>query len=179
MKRFVALFVFLIVFLCEITSFAIIESDNPLIDPKKITSYTATENEYFNILILGVDLAYDGYGTSGSRGAVKNNNFAGCHTDAVMLLSIDLTNSKLRLLSLPRDTFSYVPGERGIYKLNAAFNCADNIYDGFMRTCETVSWLCGGIRIDAYACLDIEAMIALGDEMGGVEFEMDMAYIGS
>lgn len=179
MKKTVCSLLCLCLLLACVPSLALIESDNPLIDPKKITSYTATENEYYNILILGVDLAYDGYGTSGSSGAVKNDNFAGCHTDAVMLLSIDLTNSKLRLLSLPRDTFSYVPGERGIYKLNAAFNCADNIYDGFMRTCETVSWLCGCIRIDAYACLDIEAMIALGDEMGGVDFDLDMSYVGS
>lgn len=179
MKRILSVLAALIVLSTSCSTFALIDSSNPMITPYRIDSYIETENDCYNLLILGVDLAYAGYDTSGNSGAVKHNNLAGCHTDAVMLVSIDRTNGALRLLSFPRDTFVYVPGERGIYKLNAAFNCADSIDDGFERVCDTVSWLCGGIRVDAYACVDIEAMIALGDAMGGVDFKLDMSYTGS
>lgn len=169
-------------------------SVNPLIAPPVITQYTETEDEFFNLLILGIDYGFSGYWGSGMKTELEN-----CHTDAVMVISINLDQQKIDLVSLPRDTFTYVPSVQleekvnpfalpqnqpntaavhGIYKLNGVINCADTTEQGIKNTCAAVSWLLGGIEIDHYIAVDMNAMIALGDAMGGVDFDVDMSYEG-
>ena len=97
---------------------AVDESKNPLVDPKPVTEYTKTEKEYLNILLAGID--YYG-GSLGPGGSVKNK-LAACHTDAVLVASVNLTDKQINLISIPRDTLVYVPGVHGIYKINAAMN---------------------------------------------------------
>jgi len=149
-------------------------SRNPLIDPHD-TPVAKTPQRYTNILLLGVDFGFQGYLGSGSY---FKKTLEDCHTDAVMVVSINMTTSEVNLISLPRDTVTYVPGVRGIYKLNAAFNCADTVGEGFERICNAASWLLGGIPIDHYCAVDMAAMIALGDFIGGVDIEVDMNYTG-
>jgi len=71
-----------------------------------------------------------------------------------------------------------VPGVRGIYKFNGSINCADTLEEGLMRACDAASWHLGGIRVDKYVAIDATALIALGDAIGGVDFEVDMNYEG-
>lgn len=177
MKRMIAAAVmFVLVFIAVLNGQAEIKSENQIIDPQPV-KYVDTDHKLFNILILGIDYTLPElpFATSGKHSKGKQD-ISGCHTDAVIVVSIDQTDNKVRLLSLPRDTLVYVPGINGIYKLNAAFNCADTIEEGFERACEAVSWLCGGVRIDAYAAVDVEAMITLCDVIGGVDFNLEMTY---
>ena len=83
----------------------------------------------------------------------------------------------INLVSIPRDTVTYVPNVRGIYKLNAAINCAETTEEGIQNTVNAASWLLGGVHLDRYVLVDMNAFIALGDAIGGVDFEMDMAYM--
>lgn len=146
------------------------KSIHPIVDPQPVT-YVETEDEYFNLLLLGIDLLSEEYGGSGGKKTINE-----CHTDAIMLVSMNLTKNSINILSIPRDTFAYVPGVHGMYKINAAINCADTVEDGCLRSCETVSWLLGGVKVDRYCALDVPAMIALGDAMGGIDFYVDMTY---
>lgn len=148
-------------------------SDNPLIDPQPLQGYTRTKDEFFHILLLGIDYGMDGYWGSGHKTVLEN-----CHTDAVMVVSINLDKEKINLVSLPRDTLTYVPGVHGIYKLNAAINCAENMEQGIKNVCAAASQLLGGIKIDRYIAVDMNAMVTLCDAIGGVDFEMDMNYTG-
>ena len=150
---------------------ALIESAHPIIDPKPVT-YVETEDEYQNILIAGVDYSNAEIGrTSGGKGAFEN-----CHTDVVMVASINKTTGHINLISIPRDTVTYVPGVKGLYKLNAAFNVAEDEQTGVKQTCEAVSWLLGGVPIHNYMVVDMAALVAMVDEIGGVDFEVDMSY---
>jgi LCP family protein required for cell wall assembly len=79
---------------------------------------------------------------------------------------------------LPRDTVTYVPGVRGIYKLNAAINCADTLREGLEKTKSAAEWLLGGIRIDNYFAVDMNTMIMIGDAIGGIDFDLEMTYTG-
>lgn len=148
-------------------------SDNPLLDPVPVTGYTGTDDEFLNILLLGLDLSYEGEAINTSS---SKKDLMVCHTDAVILAAINLTDYSISLISIPRDTLVYVPGVRGIYKLNNAYNCADNPANGCMHTCEAVGKLLGGIQVDKYLAVDIEAMIKLCDAIGGVDFDMEMTY---
>lgn len=165
----------LLVMLCGMVlpAQALVTSKNPLIDPQPV-SYVETEDEFYNILICGIDYGnYAGKWASGNKRVVEE-----CHTDVIMLASINKTKGSLNLVSIPRDSVTYVPGIKGIYKLNAAFNCAEDMYTGMRHTCEAVSWYLGGIPVHNYIAVDMASLIAMGDAIGGVDFEVDMSFWG-
>ena len=149
-------------------------SKNPLVDPQTI-EYAKTPQRYTNILFLGIDFGFEGYDPSGSW---FKDSIQDCHTDTVMVASINMTTDEVNLVSLPRDTFTYIPGVHGIYKLNGAFNCAETLDEAFERVRSAASWLLGGIQIDHYCAVDMGTMIKLGDFIGGVDMELEMSYTG-
>ena len=129
------------------------------------------EHEFINILMLGVDYAVL---TSGlGKEDIKN-----CHTDSVMMIAIDLTDNKVNMISIPRDTLTYVPGAYGVYKLNAAINCAPTFEEGIQTAQNTVSWLLGGIRPDHYVVIAPHLVEQIGDAIGGMDMDVDMSYLG-
>ncbi len=150
------------------------ESANPLVTPYEVTEYTQTADQIVNILLLGIDLGMEGYWGSGYKNTIED-----CHTDADMVVAINVDQKRIDLISLPRDTVTYVPGVRGIYKLNAAMNCAPSLREGLENTKRAAEWLLGNIKIDYYFAVDMQTMIALGDAIGGADVELEMRYQGS
>ena len=172
MKQWICVCLLLVLF-CSmaVPGYALIESAHPIVDPKQVT-YVETEDEFQNILLCGIDYSNAEIGrTSGHKGAFEN-----CHTDVVMVVSINKTTGQINLISIPRDTVTYVPGVKGLYKLNAAFNVAEDPQTGIQQTCEAVSWLLGGMPIHNYIAVDMAALVAMVDAIGGVDFEVDMSY---
>ena len=155
------------------TGVAQIDSRNPLLTPYVIESYTKTEDDFINILLLGIDYGGKAWHTSGGKEKLED-----CHTDGVIVVSLNTTKDTISLISIPRDSLTYVPGVKGIYKFNGSINCAESLEEGFMRACDAASWHLGGVRIDKYVAVDATALIALGDAIGGVDFEVDMNYTG-
>lgn len=150
------------------------EYANPLINPKAITEYKTLQQKMINILLLGIDYGHEGYWGSGGKKTLED-----CHTDAVMVIAVNLDENTMDFVSLPRDTLTYIPGVKGIYKLNAAINCGNgSLEDGLQKACRAAEWVLGGIKIDYYCAVDMNAMAALGDAMGGVDFELEMSYKG-
>ena len=150
-----------------------IVSRNPLLDSSPIEQYMLTEDEFVNILLLGIDYGGKVWHTSGGKEQLEE-----CHTDGVVVVSLNLSKGTISLVSIPRDSLTYVPGVRGIYKFNGAINCADTLEEGFLRACDAASWHLGGIQVDRYVAVDAAALIALGDAIGGVDFDVDMNYEG-
>lgn len=148
-------------------------SHNPLVDPWSV-NYVDTEDEFIHVLLLGNDHGFNGYWGSGNK-----KNLMDCHCDVYMVVSFNLTKGRVEFFSIPRDTFTYVPGVYGIYKLNAAFNCADTVEEGIQHCMDSASYLLGGIKIDKYFLLDMGGLTAIGDLLGSVEFDMDMKYTGN
>jgi len=140
---------------------------NPLIEPQPLTYITPAQN-IKNVLLLGID--------KNDRSSSKGYDY---HTDAIMVVAVNLDENKVDLVSLPRDTLTYVPGIRGIYKLNAAINCGGGkTEEGFQKVCEAAAWVMGGIRIDYYCAVDMKAMEAIGDAIGGVDFDLETPVEG-
>ena len=173
LRRSIAVFAVLVMLAACCSGAAETEPTNLLVSPLRRVTDTATPERLKNILLLGIDLGMEGY-----WGSHYKKDLAKCHTDAVMVLSVNQSTGQINLISVPRDTPVYVPRVRGIYKLNAAINCAESIEDGIRRAVESVRWLLGGIEISDYAALDMPAMIALGDAIGGVDMELEMTYTG-
>lgn len=174
MKKWAVLMLALVLaFGCMVPAQALESSQNPLIDPWPVP-HVETEDEFYNILLAGIDLGnYTGVWASGGKNVLED-----CHTDVVMVVSLNKTKNTVSLVSLPRDTLTYVPDVHGIYKLNAAFNCAETAEEGMERVCDAVTWLLGGVEIHNYVAVDMAALIMLVDAIGGVDFDMDMSYVG-
>ena len=129
------------------------------------------KHEFVNILMVGVDY---GILTSG-RGKKDIKN---CHTDSVIMIAIDVTANKVNLISIPRDTLTYVPGTHGVYKLNAAINCASDFNEGIKTVQNTVAWLLGGIRPDHYLVITPHLVEEIGNRIGGLDIDVEMTYTG-
>ena len=99
------------------------------------------------------------------------NSFKGL-SDTILMVRFDPKNQKLTLLSIPRDTRTYVE-DRGLTKINAA-----NYYGGPAKSAKAVSELLGGIGIDRYIRVNVQGVEKLIDALGGlkVHVPLDMKY---
>ena len=163
------------------------KSSLSIVDAQELTPAYAADDVY-NVLLLGNEYedGTSGQGkpsASGSKAAKARDQglpeIMAYHTDAVMVLSVNKTKGKINLISIPRDTMVYVPGVYGVYKLNDAFNCASSVREGISRTRDTVRWLLGGVKIDAYVFVDMGALTKLATVLGGVDFDLEVSYTGT
>ncbi|WOD37791.1 LCP family protein [Nodosilinea sp. E11] len=98
------------------------------------------------------------------------NSFDGL-SDSMLLLRFNPQTEQLVVLSLPRDTRTYVRGR--LTKLNEA-----NRDGGPALTAESVSDLLGGVAIDRYVRINVQGVEKLIDALGGVTVTVpqDMKY---
>ncbi|MBI5400138.1 LCP family protein [Candidatus Saganbacteria bacterium] len=117
------------------------------------------------LLILGTDVDFDMV-TKKEIGDINTR------TDTIMVARFNPINNKIKLLSIPRDTYVNIPGF-GFSKINAA-----HVYGGPNLTKQTVSELLNR-PIDHYIEIQPEVVIELVDLLGGVniEVEKDMSYV--
>lgn len=100
----------------------------------------------------------------------------GLLTDTIIIASYDLSENKMRLLSIPRDTRIYI--DWGYQKINAAYSVEHNKGgEGAQGTIEAVTRLTG-IPINYYIKFETNAFQDLINALGGVEFDVpqDMDY---
>lgn len=169
--RLIACLLITLLLLAPLNSLAQSKSTSPLLGGLQVEKPTQTKDRFVNILLLGID-----YGYEYSDYISCKTDLDECHTDAIVVVSINKTQKTVDLISIPRDTLSYVPGVKGIYKANAAVNCAENVEAGIEKTRQVVSWHLGGIEIHHYVAVDVPALIALGNAIGGVEYDLEMSY---
>lgn len=128
-----------------------------------------------NILVLGVKVLttdLEDYPVDNLGYHALVNSFKGL-TDTMLLLRFDPSSGKLMLLSIPRDTRTYVEG-RDETKINEA-----NYYGGPALAAKSVSELLGGVGIDRYVRINVQGVEKLVDALGGIEVYVprDMKYI--
>ncbi len=130
-----------------------------------------------NILLMGIDAYEDGRTTSGTMP----------HTDSMMVIAVNFDRETADLITLPRDTFTTIPGHSGFYKLNGVFNVglggkfkttgkSDDLKDGFELTCRTAEQWLGGVSIPYYYGVDFQAVIDIVDAIGGIDYDVDQAF---
>ncbi len=126
-------------------------------------------DDIVNIMLIGVDYAEERETWKGKK------DF---HADVMIVLAINTKTNEVNLVSLPRDTYANIPGVTGIYKLNASIDCGGGwpAESGFEKVCESASWMLGGIPVHYYYAVDMGAVKALVDKIGGIEHNLDFAY---
>lgn len=84
-------------------------------------------------------------------------------TDSIVLAHLDVGNRAATLVSIPRDTWTAVPGA-GYAKINSAY-----AYGGAHATARAVSKLLGNVPIDGIVALQPEGAAAIVDALGGLD----------
>lgn len=99
------------------------------------------------------------------------NSFEGL-TDTMLLIRFDPDTKKLAVLSIPRDTRTYIEGY-GVTKINEA-----NYYGGPALSAKATSELLDGVGIDRYVRVNVQGIEKLIDALGGVTVYIpkDMKY---
>ena len=127
-----------------------------------------------NILLMGIDYAEERETWRGKDG------LSAAHSDVVIVLAINFDKNTASLISIPRDTYTVVPGVSGVYKLNGSFNCGGGLLaeddSGFKKVCETASYLLGGIPVDYYYAVTMPAVKQLVDAIGGVDYHLEVSF---
>jgi len=129
-----------------------------------------------NIMILGVKVLTSDVDTPPEEIADLGyhalvNSFEGL-SDTMLMLRFEPTTNKVTLLSIPRDTRTWVEGH-GLVKINAA-----NYHGGPALTASSISELLGGVGIDRYVRINVQGIEKLIDALGGVTVHVpkDMKY---
>src|ERR1700754_2353890 len=113
-----------------------------------------------NVLLLGSD----------SRDPDKT---ADSRTDTIMVLHVDADHKKAEVISIPRDTWVFVPtapdGQHGntMAKINAA-----HAWGGTPLTVQTVETYTG-VHIDHVALIDFAGFAQVTDALGGVDLNIE------
>lgn len=110
------------------------------------------DTEIVNILLVGADKNAD----------EQNKKGAERRSDSMMIATIDIKHSKLKITSLMRDLYVEIPGHGG-NKLNAAYSIG-----GIQLLYETIAENFG-IQMDGYAEVNFDAFVNVIDKLGGIE----------
>lgn len=96
-------------------------------------------------------------------------------TDTMMLVSWDMDNDKVDVISIPRDTYYHRKGhdKPAQKKINSIYKS-----EGLKETAEAVSDVLYGIEINYYAIIDYDSVKKIVDGVGGVPIDVkqDMHY---
>lgn len=110
------------------------------------------DTEIVNILLVGADKNAD----------EQNKKGAERRSDSMMIATMDIKHSKLKITSLMRDLYVEIPGHGG-NKLNAAYSIG-----GIQLLYETIAENFG-IQMDGYAEVNFDAFVNVIDKLGGIE----------
>lgn len=108
-----------------------------------------------NILLLGVDQRAEDSGRS----------------DALMVLSLDPKESKMQLISIPRDTRAQIVGKGYKDKINHAY-----AFGGTDMSIATVENLLN-IELDYYVEMNMQGLTEMVDAVGGITVNNDLDWI--
>lgn len=170
---------FILVLVLIISGLRILEStvlypDTPAAGNRTTKTITIDKDEYFPrqditvMMLLGID----GKGTLEASGFYRNNN----KSDMVALLILDQQEQTYSVLHLNRDTMLNMPilglggKEAGTSygQLALSYTYGEGLEDSCENTRKTISDFLGGIVIDHYVAVKMEAMPIINDAVGGV-----------
>lgn len=107
-----------------------------------------------SVLFIGVD------------NSEKRDYELGSRSDALMLATFNKKKSTVKLLSIPRDSYAYVPEIGYSTKINHA-----HFYGGPKATIETVEEFLH-VPVDYYVRLNFEAFVETVDSLNGIQYDV-------
>ncbi|WP_028400292.1 LCP family protein [Ectobacillus panaciterrae] len=113
-----------------------------------------------SILIMGVD-------ESEKR---KKEYGEAVRTDALLLATINKSDKSIKLLSIPRDSYVYIPSRKKKDKINHA-----HVFGGVDSTITTVEDFLD-VPIDYYVKFNFESFMKIVNTLGGIDMNVPVAF---
>ena len=135
-------------------------TDEPASSP--IPSDSAVVGRSWNILLLGSD--DDG-----------KYSYPALLTQVMMVVHIDTVHSTVTMVSIPRDSWVYVPEVNGMHKIDQAFFLGAvqrNSFDDGVRLARLTVEKDYGITIDRYAWVGLSGFAKVIDTLGGLDIDV-------
>ena len=118
-----------------------------------------------NVLLTGIDYSEEREGRTDFR------------TDTIMLLSVNFETGKVDMISVPRDSYADIAYTDAKWKINGAYMTAGGREgNGFACMMQTVSDCLGGVPIDYYIAVEMQAVKDIVDVIGGVWYDVDYEF---
>lgn len=123
------------------------------------------KNSYINLAFFGLDKTDE------------REKTLGCfRTDTIIIMRLDLQKNKVFMLSIPRDTYVFIPAINRMDKINHALPYGGGEEgNGFDSSIDTIENFLG-IKIDHYIGMDMEAIVPIVDAVEGVKIAVDLDY---
>ncbi len=134
-----------------------IEEKKPNYPTDELTNPPPEIKEITNILLLGVD----------SRNPEEENGLS----DTMIILTIDRKQNSVKLTSILRDCYTYIPDREYPNKINAAYS-----FGGPELALRTVNRTFR-LNIEKYVVVNMYGLISLIDMVGGIEVDVSQAEI--
>src|SRR6266699_2378239 len=131
-------------------------NDEPPVDDSAITGRP------WNILLMGSDND-------------SKYNFPALLTQVMMVVHVDPTNNSVYMVSIPRDSWVYVPEVGGMHKIDQAIFLGatqHNSFDDGVRLARLTIEKDYGITIDRYAWVGLSGFASVIDTLGGVDIDV-------
>ncbi len=129
---------------------------------KPLPSDNSVAGKVWNILLMGSD--NDG-----------KFNFPDVLTQVMMIAHIDTIHNTVTLVSIPRDSWVYVPQVGGMHKIDQAFFLGANQHNSFddgVRLARQTIEQDYGITIDRYAWVGLQGFVNVINTLGGVNINV-------
>ncbi|MBE5785013.1 MAG: LytR family transcriptional regulator [Clostridiales bacterium] len=124
-----------------------------------------------NIMVFGIDKSEEREASGSFR------------TDTMILVTVNFKKNSVDMISIPRDTYVKLYNKKGelideldpYNKINSAFSLGGGLKKGgYQSSMNTVSALLGGIPINYYVSVDMNAVKDVVNAMGGVTYDVDI-----
>jgi LCP family protein required for cell wall assembly len=115
-----------------------------------------------NILFLGIDKTEE---RESWRGTYR--------TDTIAIARINLDTKQIKILNIPRDTYTFIPIENKKDKINHAYAYGSFQGNAVKASIDAVSKFTGN-KIDYYFLMDMEPIPSIVDEIGGVRLDVEI-----
>jgi polyisoprenyl-teichoic acid--peptidoglycan teichoic acid transferase len=116
----------------------------------------------WNILLLGSDND-------------NKYNFPALLTQVMMVVHVDPDNNRVYMVSIPRDSWVYVPVKGAMHKIDQAFffgAVQHNSFDDGVRSARQTVEQDYGLTIDRYAWVGLSGFASVIDTLGGVDIDV-------
>ncbi|RNF38290.1 LCP family protein [Planococcus salinus] len=112
-------------------------------------------HDNISVLFIGID-----------NSEKRNQDQEDTLSDALILATLNNEEKSVKLVSIPRDTYTYIPDAGFEDKITHAYG-----YNGAVSTIESVEELLE-VPVDYYVRMDFEAFIEVVDALGGIEVDV-------
>lgn len=165
-KRIYILLAFVLTLLLAVTGYGVhlyIQAENAL-----TSAHDGEEREKSDLRDDFVDPKFDNVSIliMGVDASEKRDNEDYALTDALMVATLNKEEKSVKLLSIPRDSYVYIPEVDRSTKINHA-----HAYGGPRATAKTVEHLLD-IPIDYYVRINFEAFMDVVDAVGGITVDV-------